>query len=197
MTEIKGRIEGINLCVTGKLTPPLPQRAVEEFSYLQLRMICELIALAALVAHGHVEATRKGRIRTAHEADWIIRALSKIHPNFYPRPSRQILDDKGYPTEIEAIKTGYLTRSELIALYHECGGVLHRGNAHSILERKSRPIDFVRITTWASKVVTLLSHHQISVINEPREYWIMLSAEDGQVHWFIMDKVDSTNPPKP
>ena len=197
MEEVKSRQAVINTAGSGKLSDLLPSRAVEELCYLQLRMICELIALSCLIVHGDIEATQTSKMQKKYEADWLLNALSQLHENFYPRPSRQILDEKtGRPVNVEPITSGYLTRDKLKMLYHECGDVLHRGNAASVTVGKVRPLDFDRIGMWSSEIVTLLNHHQIEVVGGAgREYWVLMQAkEDNKVHWTVMQKVEGAPP---
>jgi hypothetical protein len=131
MEEITRRHKIIDDVVTS--TIQLPERIAEELCFLQLRMICELIALASLAAHGDIAATRAGKIRDAIKADWIMNAMGKIHPNFYPRPSEQVLDTTGVVVGVKFVSAGFLTKQELRKLYHECGEILHRGSITHIL----------------------------------------------------------------
>lgn len=71
------------------LQPFMQGRVVEEIAYLQLRMICELIALACLVAHGEVSGVQKADLRKEWNADKIIKKVGSLHPGFYPVPVRQ------------------------------------------------------------------------------------------------------------
>lgn len=64
----------------------LPNGAIIEFCFLQLRMLCELIALGCLTAHGDLEA---GKLKKSHKADQIIRRLEVLHPDFYPKAATQ------------------------------------------------------------------------------------------------------------
>lgn len=63
----------------------IPKLAAYELCYLQFRLICELIALSALAAHGDIHATKSGRLTKSYQADAILNMLEKLHPNFYPR----------------------------------------------------------------------------------------------------------------
>ena len=55
MEEIKFRIAAIEGLHSGKIN--IHSALINEMSFLQLRMICELIALGCLVAHGDIEET--------------------------------------------------------------------------------------------------------------------------------------------
>jgi hypothetical protein len=178
MEEIKARIEVV-FSVTQGICGPLPKRVTEELGYLQLRMICELIALACLVAHGDVSGT--SAMRRRYEADWIMNRLQQLHPEFYPQPSRQIPEASYIRTE--PITSGYLTREELVALYRECGQVLHRGTVENMSAQFERTIDFARMSELASKIVVLLNHHHIQLSDPTRQYIVVMrAADDGNVH---------------
>src|SRR5690242_15713425 len=56
MTEIKVRINAINTGTMNQI--PVPPPLVKEFCFLQIRMICELVALGCLVAHGDISDTK-------------------------------------------------------------------------------------------------------------------------------------------
>ncbi|MGE3580605.1 MAG: hypothetical protein AB7J28_04280, partial [Hyphomonadaceae bacterium] len=55
MEEIKYRHRALNLAAANKIEG-LGPLLCEEFCYLQLRMICELLALGCLVAHDDIPA---------------------------------------------------------------------------------------------------------------------------------------------
>ena len=83
--------------------------AIHELCFLQLRMLCELIALGCLTAHGDLET---GKLKKAYEADEIIGRLQRLHPHFYPHAARQT---KQGPDRYDAIllKDGFLTKGNL------------------------------------------------------------------------------------
>jgi hypothetical protein len=56
-------------------------------------MLCELIALSCLVAHGDIQLPRQ--LRKAYAADDMLKQLEALHPNYYPRPQRR--EDGGPP----------------------------------------------------------------------------------------------------
>src|SRR3981081_1197973 len=88
MDEVKVRIDCIDKAVHGRAHMPGP--LVREFCYLQLRVLCELIALSCLVAHGDIAVKYSKRIGKEWSADKIIDQLTILHPNFYPQPIRDV-----------------------------------------------------------------------------------------------------------
>ncbi len=188
MEEIKRRIAVITNITAGLL--PLPRIVAYEICYLQLRMVCELIALACLAAHGDLPEAKGKKLSKAYNADEIIKQLEKLHSNFYPVPSRQICNAQtGRPERVEPITQGYLKKEDLLRLYGECGDVLHRGNLRHILSGKEKEISFEKISAWTQKIMTLLNHHQIQLIREDEMFWVLMqSGTDGKVHGALMKK---------
>jgi hypothetical protein len=94
MEEIKWRSQ----IIRSAHTLPFPREgAAIELSYLQLRMICEVISLGCLVIHGDVVASRTVRLRKMYLADTIIAALEKLHSDFYPVPCEIQYDHNNNP----------------------------------------------------------------------------------------------------
>ncbi|MGE0749174.1 MAG: hypothetical protein AB7K64_01135 [Variibacter sp.] len=159
MQEAKLRIKWMEYAVNGRTGLPGP--LVREFSFLQLRMLCELIALACLTAHGEITAASK--LRKEYSADRIVSLLSELHPSFYPRPVEQVKlssDEAPIDFELRDIKDGFLTKDELPVLVAKCGSVLHRGTVKKLLSQKS-PIqtNFPEIAEWTLKISKLLGLH--------------------------------------
>jgi lysyl-tRNA synthetase class 1 len=193
MEEVKTRHSVIESVLGGKVS--LPAVVASELCYLQLRMICELIALACLAAHGDIEATRKGKLFKAYNADQIIKDLGRLHPDFYPHPTRQIVNEKGVPVRVVPITSGYLTKEELLNLYAECGSELHRGSIKNITSDalEDQP-DVNVIRNHIEKIVTLLNHHHLQLIDPEFQLWVLMKGkETGRVRFAVMKKVDGAN----
>src|SRR5689334_21938045 len=102
MEEIKIRLSSLDIAFAGGFQ--IPGALVREYCFLQFRMVCELIALACLTAHGDIEATTK--LRKEWEADKIIKQLEALHPSFYPWPVKQT--KVGREHRLHGIAEGYL-----------------------------------------------------------------------------------------
>lgn len=159
-----------------------PSSIVVDFTYLQLRMLCETVALICLVAHGDIDASRTSKLHKDYAADNIIKKLEQLHANFYPHP---VTVSQGVGTmHIERIQSGFLTKSELVSLYHECGTKLHRGSL--VKFRSTSPqaynTDIARIQVWREKFVILLNCHHIASLNNLSHYVCFLSHQqvDGK-----------------
>src|ERR1700733_2857447 len=73
MSEITERLNVLNSAINN--TVPLPVMITYELCYLQLRMICECIALSCLIAHGDISDVTIDDFLNNYEADDIIRKL--------------------------------------------------------------------------------------------------------------------------
>jgi hypothetical protein len=154
MDEVKVRIDCIDKAVHGRTHMPGP--LVREFCYLQLRLLCELIALSCLVAHGDIAAKYAKRLGKEWSADKIIDNMTSLHPDFYPQPIRQLPKQAGRAEQmVEGVHPSPLPRTELLTLYGTCHRYLHRGNVKKLLTSDT-PIElhtnFPEIISWAQRL---------------------------------------------
>jgi len=151
-------------------------------------MICELIALGCLAAHGDIPATRSGKMRKAYRPGTILTELERLHADFYPVPGRQVLSSSGTPIRVDRITDRYLTKLDLLTLWSECGKILHRGSMKDI----DRPyvVDFNKIAEWDRKILSLLGHHQIQLRDNRYQLWVIMQAKnDGRASATLMEKI--------
>ena len=162
MEEAKIRIAAIDAGTSLQLNLPPP--IVREHCFLQLRLICELIALGCMVAHGDIKATREPKLQKQWAADKIMEELEKLHPSFYPVAVKQIRTDVGF--ELDVLHPHPCDKSELLKIYYECGDVLHRGSVKKLLSQTRQPtvIYYPRITALAQKIVNLLNIHTLTTV---------------------------------
>jgi hypothetical protein len=173
MGEAKFRALSINTITSSAVGLPVP--LLREYGFLQLRMLCELIALGCLVAHGDIEETQGSAFQTEYKAGVIIKRLEKLHPNFYPSPRKPIFSP-GH-VHLADYDREYLTKGELLGLYGRVGDVLHRGSLRELLDPKSEaPTDFRDIQDWGQKILNLLSVHLISRAGGDFHFVVALEA---------------------
>jgi hypothetical protein len=160
MEEAKVRFYVIEMAVSGRTG--LPERGVREFCYLQLRMLCEVIALACLTANGNMSETH-GDLRKATYADYVIKRLTNLHPEFYPRPASDSHTPDG-GIQLIPITEPFLTKEDIKNLYSQCGNNLHRGSLKKLLgPQTSVPAQYGDIIEWTNKVTKLLDKHYITL----------------------------------
>jgi hypothetical protein len=166
MEEVMIRAFSINTTI--KTPTKIPQPLIRECCYLQVRMLCELIALGCLVAHGDITNTNYFQNK-AYKADDILQQLEKLHPNFYPIPFKPIFSE---PTAefpkggigLAPMEADYLKKDELIALYAKCGSVLHKGTLRRFLKIKMEPEPnpYREVVRRTQKLINLMTAHRIS-----------------------------------
>jgi len=177
MTEIKYRIDGMNAIAHAGL----PVRISYEACYLQLRLICESIAIGCLVVNGDILTSKSSKLAKTWEADRLIYRLSEIHPAFYPEP---VEPDGGNRHKLAKVSAPVLSKDELIALYRRCGGKLHRGALKDLHRSFESPnLSFVQIQASRDKIVHLLQHHWISVFNSSDKIGVQMGGPNAAPTW--------------
>ena len=167
----------------------LGDRTAEEFCCFHLRMVCELVAIGCLVAHGDAIEPLYNRFKPMYQADAILKALERLHPQFYP-----IAGQIQQPTHvngtinIEDLESGFLTKQELIKLYAKCGDVLHIGSFDRWKLNWKRQPNIRQCNEWHKKFQALLGNHRISLIRKDYELWTSLNAINGRASSAIMKK---------
>jgi len=153
-------------------------------------MVCELIALASVMAHGDLGVVLNKKIKDEDRPGVLLKMLEKVHQECYPRPFRQILNAQGEPTNIADITAGFLTRDELPKLYGICGNELHQGTLEKIGRYPQTGDSYKIILSWYEKILQLLGMHKIKVYNSTAEIWVgMENAQTKQPFWSFMEKL--------
>lgn len=170
LNEIKTRIATLNSVFGGQFNF-VPGVIAREFCFLQLRILCELIALGCLVAHGDIKGAESGKLKKSYEPDKIIRQLERLHPNFYPHPVTITVTPDPPPgnVHLERLETVFLTKRELLKLYGLCGNYLHRGPLkkfiESLPEMAGTTIRLDPALEWTNKIILLLKQHHIAALD--------------------------------
>ncbi len=184
MLEIKERTLSIGSVVNGGtgLHGPLAR----EFCYLQLRMICECIALSCLTAHGDMKPVRTQKLQKESRADFLMKVLEALHPDFYPHPVKFTITTNN--THVDEITDGYLTKPELVQLVRDCGKKLHRGYAEKYSFSPTQAEldnDFKHIMESANKILRLLEQHKVNLSSGTEFTFCILSyGPEANVHVF-------------
>lgn len=177
MRELTIRIEIIAYACDGNLnlTPPY----VREYSYLQYRRICELIALGCLHLHGDLPAAKAKTAKKEWNADRIMSLLHRNHPHSFPQSVTQT-EQNGIKHLHANSKPNALTLGEFKTLYNECGEILHRGTIKSIeIERPIIKSDYDKVMKWHNKIVDLMNQHIIVRKNGNSFYLVSLKSKNG------------------
>jgi hypothetical protein len=177
MQEIKIRLHYIDHSINGGL-PLYPGPIIHEFGFLQLRFICELIALGCLAAHGDLQGAQAPKLLKEFAADKIVDALDQLHPNFFPRPVT--ISRVGEGMHADPRIADALTKEQIPILYGRCGNNLHRGNVKKLLSAKT-PLqtNFPEIGNWCNKIIALLDNHHIASVDN-RFHFFCIMGQHGQ-----------------
>jgi hypothetical protein len=142
-----------------------------EFCFLQMRFVCELIALAALAAH-HSYGLKKDLLEEWH-ADQIFYELERINEHCFPWPVSLTLDDQGNKHLADAPNLA-LTRTELKEIYGKCGKELHRGMLKHTLQGSAKIYDANELVGWMQAIGRMLALHSILFPDEERAVLVNL-----------------------
>jgi hypothetical protein len=178
MEEVNNRIKVLNILLAGKTG--LPNPALQEFGFLQLRMLCELVALACLTAHGEIPEARAKSLQDEWNATAILKRLERLHADFYPTPIA-IKEERPGHKEISPKNIDALTKAELPILYGRCADLVHRGSIGKLLrlERPHWPTDTTEIIRWGQKLSNLLSEHWIGHLGGETHLLCLLQSDTG------------------
>lgn len=183
--EMTLRIELIPKICEGSLG--LPPAYAREYAYLQLRRICELVALGCLILNGSIPGLVAANKKEWH-AEKIFKILLGKHAHAFPRPLNTRTVDGVFRFEFDA-NPNALTFDEFRMLYNECGEVLHRGTIKSISsEGIIDASDLVRVLWWQSKIISLLNQHAVWLHQGDRFFWVSLRVESGYPEMSLLSK---------
>jgi hypothetical protein len=115
-------ITGVDSIIPFRVLSPTIAR---ELCFLQLRMVCECIALSCLIAPEDIKAVQASKFQKEYSADLLMKMLEELHADFYPVP---VIIEHPDPGRIHLAdkNADHLSKSELIRLVHFCGDKLHR-----------------------------------------------------------------------
>jgi hypothetical protein len=179
MAEIKTRMN-----VIGDIQRHLAtkQKAPADFvhaetCFLQVRFICELIALSAAAAHQTAGLTKD--ILKSWHADRSLGYLSEINPHCFPMPVKMSIQEDGMK-HFEVLDGG-LERDGLREIYNACGEILHRGSLKHALNQRERVYDLRKLNEWTRSIGTLLAEHTVIVLSEDMVLMVQLDGPQGKV----------------
>ena len=183
MNEVKVRFDCINRIIHQPMGFPAPIK--REFCYLQLRFLCELIALSCLVAHGDIGAIQSHKIGRETSADEILKRLTNLRSHFYPIPvtiTKVPAPDGSQGLKFHVVEPSPLSKDELIGLYAKTHKFLHRGSLKKLMSMDT-PIDMnfdaPEIVDLAQRMASLLSIHTIAVKDGENILCLLRNEDDN------------------
>jgi hypothetical protein len=185
MDEVKARFACVNHLTHGLTGLPTP--IVREFCYLQIRFLCELTALACLIAHGDITGLKSHKLGRSWSADEIMNKLERLRPYFYPLAvtSTVVNSEPGKPKHhhVQGVPKSPLDKTSLLAPYGHTHKFLHRGTLKKMLSSDQpwdTTIDLPDIVTNTQKFSDLLSIHIIP-ITQTKVMMCILNDDNNRV----------------
>ena len=164
MDEIKIRVKIVEQVLNNKINTSYLIVNVE-LVCIQIRKILELIALSSIVANKEEYQKVKKAIERAWKTKEILKELNLINPNYYPQPiTLECWNGDNNNTRTKPVKSGFLTREELLNIYAICSDMLHAQNPFAEKKQFNRILKLV--PTWLKKIKTLTNIHIIQLIDE-------------------------------
>lgn len=167
MEEVKVRLAALTPAIRSAANSshhPNERVLQTEFAYLQIRRICELTALAALLAHNELPEARTKKFIEEWNAGKLVDRLAQIGWSAFPFPIK--LDaDPGIEICIEPVPDQYVTIQRLKEIYNKCGTRLHAGMLAKILVGKRLDYNIDDLIEWSNGLHDLLMSHMIVLPN--------------------------------
>ena len=175
MHELYLRLDNVWRCINGniKLSTPFAY----EYSFLQFRYMCELIALGCLHLHGDTPVAKTRNAKKEWNATKIMNMLNRYYPHSFP----QSVDRKGDEKNVTFYtKPNALTHEEFKSLYARCGDILHRGKIRTINPSQYfGSEDLTEIVKWNSKFIDLMGEHLVSRADGNGFFFVSLRTSSG------------------
>jgi hypothetical protein len=168
LQSAKLRLALANKIVTGELR--IDVDAVDaEFALLQIRKALELIAFAAVAAHKDTYAQEYADFATHWNAKKLLSRLTKLHPDFYPKP---ISIERTGPKAVTLthVSGHELTKDDFVSLYDICSKAIHEWNPYLPDPRvlnTGRPV-----ADWLKRIHNLLELHAVTLLGNST-VWIV------------------------
>lgn len=198
MEEVKRRIALVRQFTGGQLTLGREDFDAETVC-VHMRKILEVIAFGSLVAHRDAYESAHTDLESRWRAKEILKRVSAIHANFYPKPVTPHRTDGNW--HMEEVSTNFLTWDDFEKLYDKCGDMLHFWNP---FRAGPRVMDFGRsLDEWCNLIENLLRHHivwlrteaepcvLVNSVPESGEGWLidLIRPEDGRTHALLFAPV--------
>lgn len=139
---------------------------VVEGCFLQLRIICEILALYALSMND------RGRISKKLKKEWnagrIITILFESNPLSFPQ--KISIGEKNEKFVFIDIKDDGIKSKEVIKIYNKCGEILHRGFLLKIEKENTVVFDIDFLINSINSIGILLQRHMIVIPDSGTTY---------------------------
>lgn len=182
MEEIKERRDAAitTLAKAHHTNPPYNYLDIE-FCYLQVRRICEILAIAALIAHNEIDSFRANKFIKAWNADDLFTKLASVNTTAFPRAARFEAEEEAGVFVATIENEGYLTREAFTQIYHQCSAGLHAGTLKRLLDYGPKQYNVKDVISWLDEIVRLLNIHVVVLPNGKMMSVEMIGGYNGSV----------------
>ena len=192
MEEIKRRTKVIDGLLHKQINVMYEATHIESM-VLQVRMITELVALASLAANKSIFEENRKKFENHWHPKKILKDVESLNPNFYPQPIVEVpLKNSLVVAEFVNLKTGYMTRDELVQVHGKCGNLLHARNPF----RKGVGYGYYEkmVPKWRERIRNLLNIHLITPLGYNGFYRVwMEDLNNGRVGIQPFQRVEDTS----
>ena len=179
METIKGRKEHIDWIMSNAEAMGRVSVFMVESICLQLRMVIEDIAVACVIANADEMPDLAHELRGEYRPSRILKGLEKMNPQCYPIPMvENVAGSHGLFRDTYKRPEGdWLMRDEAVEEYGKLSNFIHK----NLKSYSGRQVDYLELYKKCryleSKILNLLSHHQIMVVKEDTMYRVLMAAE--------------------
>jgi hypothetical protein len=154
MLEVKARLKVIE----DMRTSNWPHKLRVEVCYLQLRHICELVTVGALIIQGDYS----GALGDRYQPGPIFKDLDRRYGMGFPKPMSISKQDKKTSVRLNSVP-GAMTNNEMIALWNIAGDKLHRLKISKFFSSYDESVDddIAQIASYKRKLELLLTMHAV------------------------------------
>lgn len=146
----------------------LPPRLVREFCYLQIRMMCELVALGCVVVHDQLPAAEVKKLRREYHPEKIIAKIGEYEARFFPNAVDHVNQMPDGSKQIVLCEPPVMTAKDLTRMWGRTGDVLHLGGVNRAREQTSVDPKHTDVKLMQRRLVELLDDHVILTMNGTR-----------------------------
>ena len=180
MGQIKARIALVDQFLAEWRSQSVATDLACELAALQLRKIYELIAFSAMSADLQKYSAVKGAFARDRNFAEIIARLSKLNPDFLPKPILRVSSQEmGVNWHMEERPEAALSKDDLLYRHGFLGKFLHASNPFGAGNNPSAAL--LRFDTWVREIAALLSQHRYVVGPNQEGYIIELHGHDEDV----------------
>jgi hypothetical protein len=189
MQEVKDRLDVISRAISSLASGcPTHPFAQAELGFLQLRYICELVALATCVAHEPARLSKA--ILKSWNAERTFALLDEFNGHCFP--ISVLLNANDDQLHFETVSNS-LDARKLKEIYSHCGEMLHRGPLKRLITGEGRVYDVNKLHDWANLIGRSLASHTIVMPDRGAVVIVRLAAgPDRRVEVFEAVSVDGS-----